>query len=87
MEITTAREFEAWNEFLSHSGTANDVAAFEDRDGKAGACEVRGCREAVVAAADDQSVPFLILQSGDGAGVAPAAKAPSPHFSLSSEND
>ena len=84
LEIATTREFETWNKFLGHSGATNDVAAFEYRNGEAGTCQVRGCSEAVVAAADDQCVPFLILQSGDGAaGVAATAKVPSPHLPVS----
>lgn len=77
MKVTAARKLEAWNKFLRDGGSANDVAAFEDGDGKAAAGEVRSGGEAVMAAADDESVPFLILQRGSS-----SAKTPSPHFFL-----
>jgi hypothetical protein len=53
------------------------VPALKDGDGEAGACEVGSSCEAVVAAANDQRVPFLVLQRARSA----AAEAPSPHHS------
>lgn len=83
MEVAAARELEARNELLGDGGAADDVATFKNGDGEAGACEVRGCREAIVATTDDERVPFPILQcaSGIGNGAAAAGEAPSPHLS------
>lgn len=76
LEVAAAGEFEARDEFFRNGGTANQVAALEDSDGEASACKVRGGRQTVMATADDQSVPFPVLQRARG-----AAKAPSPHSS------
>lgn len=78
MKVTASRKLEAWNEFLSDGGSADDVATFEDGDGKAGASKVGGGGEAVMAAANDESVPFLILQRSSS-----CTETPSPHFSSS----
>lgn len=79
LKVATPRKLESRNELFRHGGSANHVPPFENSDGEACACEVRGRREAVVAASDDQRVPFLVLQRAYGAGTA-AAKAPPPHF-------
>lgn len=77
LEVAAAGEFEARDQFFGNCGAADQVTALENSDGEASACEVRGGRQAVMASADDQSVPFLVLQRARG-----AAKASSPHSSL-----
>lgn len=75
MKVATTREFEARYYFLRHGGTADDVAALEDGDGKTGASEIRGGDEAVVATTDHKGVPFLVRQRG-------GAQTSTPHFSM-----
>lgn len=79
-EVAAAGELEAGDKFFGDGGAANEVPALEDGDGEAGACEVRGGSESVMAAADNQRVPFLVLQRARSA----AAEAPSPHPSVHS---
>ena len=63
LQVTTAGKLETWNDFFCDGSTADDVAPLEDGDGKSSTGEICCGREAIVAAADDQCVPFLILQS------------------------
>ena len=79
LKVATPRKLESRNELFCHGSSADHVPPFENSNQEEGACQVRGCREAVVAASDDQRVPFLVLQRAYGAGTA-AAKAPPPHF-------
>ena len=62
LEITAARELEARDELLRDGGSADDAAALEHGHGEPAASQIGGCGEAVMAPADDQRVPFLVLQ-------------------------
>lgn len=83
VEVAAAGEPEAGNQLLGHGCSADDVAAFEDGDGEAGACQVGGGDQAVMAAADDQRVPFLRREVACGGGGADsgAEGSSSPHDS------
>ena len=59
---------------LERAGAAEPLAALEHEDRLAGAGEVRGAREAVVAAADDHGVPVAGGELGDGRGQADLAQ-------------
>lgn len=52
LEVATAGELETRDEFFGDGSAADEVAALEDCDGEAGAGEIGGGGEAVVAAAD-----------------------------------
>jgi hypothetical protein len=61
-EIAAAGETEAGDEVrLGHGGAPQDSPALQHGDGSAGAGEVRGGDESVVAAADHHSIPSLTL--------------------------
>lgn len=77
LEVAAAGEFEARDEFFGNGGATDQVATLENSDGEASACEVSGGRQTVMAAADDQSVPFLVPQCARGGAKAP----PWPHYS------
>lgn len=77
MEVAAAREFEAWNEFFGDGCSADDMAALQDSNGEASTCQISGSSKAIVAAANNQRVPLLLLQRRSRT----AAKAPSPHLS------
>lgn len=62
LEVAAARKLKAGNEFLSDGGATNDVAALKDGDREAGAGEVGGCGESIVASADHKGVPFFVRQ-------------------------
>lgn len=53
LEVTAAREAKARDDLFCDGGASDDVTPLEDGDGEAGAGEVGGGGEAVVAAADD----------------------------------
>ncbi len=55
---------------LEGAGAAELIAALEHEDFASGSRQVSGCREAVVAAADDDRVPFARRQLGDRGGQA-----------------
>ena len=78
LDVAAAGELKARNEFFSDGSTADDVATLENGDGEARASQVSSGCEAVVAGADHQRVPFLLLQCARGVDV--ATETPSPHF-------
>jgi hypothetical protein len=62
------------------TATSGEVAVFKEGDKEACACKVSRGLEAVVAAVDDQRVPFLVLQRTH----ITVAEAPLPHPSTHS---
>lgn len=60
LEVATAGELKSRDEFLGNRRSAYDVAALEDCDRETRAGEVGRGGEAVVTAADDDRVPFLL---------------------------
>lgn len=62
-EVATARELESRDEFLCHGCATNNMAALEHSHREASTSEVSGCYQTVVAGADDQRVPFLLLET------------------------
>lgn len=65
-EVAAARELEARDQFLCHSSAADEVPALKNSDGKASTSQVSGGDQAVMATADDDCVPFLILLQSCG---------------------
>ena len=76
-DVAEDREAEAREELLGHRGAAQDVALLEDEGLHAGAGEIGGADQAVVAAADDDRVVglghcSLLGRARDGAVIQPA---------------
>lgn len=75
MEVAAAGELEARDEFFGNGSTANEVAPLENGDREAGAGQIGGGGETVVAAADHKRIPFPLLEQR----ARRAAQVPSPH--------
>ena len=69
-EIGARRHAHAGKRLLEGAGSADAGAAFEDEDAQAGAGEIGGADEAVVAGADDDDVPRAGGERADGGGKA-----------------
>ena len=54
--IRTYREFEAGNDLFRNGGTAQNVTALQHQDLLSCARQIRGVDQAIVAAADDDSI-------------------------------
>lgn len=68
LEVATAGEAESGDDLLGDGCATEYVAPLEDGDGEAGASEVGGGGEAVVATADHDGVPLLVQRCGGGGG-------------------
>lgn len=79
MKVAAAGELEARDEFFGNGGTADEVAALENGDREAGAGKIGGSGETIVAAADHQRIPFLLIEQRARRVAAAAAQVPSPH--------
>lgn len=64
MEVAAAGELKARDEFFGNGSTANEVAPLENGDRESVAGQIGGGGETVVAAANHQRIPFLLLEQG-----------------------
>ena len=73
-EIGAGRHPDARERLFDGAGAADALACFEDEDALAGAREIGGAGEAVVAGADDDGVPWFCGEFADGCGEAEFAE-------------
>lgn len=84
LQVAAAGEFKTGNDLFGHGSSAEYMASLEYCDGETSTSQIRGSSETIMATANYQCIPFLILQDGRRTGGGGASETPPPHIVLES---